>query len=79
MSSAIVDQVRSELLGNKITKSKCPECGSRELFAVTTHIYKCDMVSEKSEVVSRDGVLLDIYCDCGWSIGGYDNGEVEEE
>jgi len=66
--SKITDQVREELIGNKITKSKCPECGSRELFAVFTTIHKVDLVSGTSEVASENGTLLSVYCDCGWDI-----------
>lgn len=68
--NVLVDEVKAELKDAGL--EKCPSCGSKVLYGVWTNIYCIDLSAGTSEVASKDGCLLDVYCDCGFSLEGYE-------
>ena len=76
--SGLVDEVKRELWDIKHSP-ECPACGSKILYGTWTRVFRLDLKANTSEIVTESGVLLDVYCECGWDINSYEAPTREED
>lgn len=68
MGDAVVDDVKLALSEQDL-EPKCPNCGSRLLYACYTREYRVDLETDvSSETMDSDLNPTKISCSCGWSI-----------